>query len=230
MVAGKSTEFLEEHEPRSVWISRLSGRESIIIGLWGMAFSIAGIGLGVLHSWWVKSEFLWAFLGLMFGLSAVSGLLVFTFSKSLKESIAATPALSYRSDLRFGIFSGFGLGVGFGGIFGVMMTWAATAAWSLVENPVVTEFEAGFSIGPGFGIGATLGSGILLGIWARPSWRVRLSGAIMGVRDKKRFRPIQFLEMAREGQILRQVGSVYQFRHAELQDHLVSRVAATESV
>ncbi|MFF8945171.1 hypothetical protein ACF1A5_23395 [Streptomyces sp. NPDC014864] len=45
---------------------------------------------------------------------------------------------------------------------------------------------------------------------------------VLGVRRKLPFRLMAFLEQARDRQILRQVGSTYQFRHARLQERLVT--------
>ena len=74
-------------------------------------------------------------------------------------------------------------------------------------------------------IGAVIGVIALL-VFGLPSsevWLASLSFAQLAVRWHTPLRLVQFLEDARKRDVLRTVGSAYQFRHARLQDRLAQR-------
>ncbi|MFD5254724.1 NACHT domain-containing protein [Streptomyces bobili] len=96
----------------------------------------------------------------------------------------------------------FGLGVGF--------------AQGAVDGPVW-----GFLVGLGFGLEAAFGGGLAYGLsfttWGQWVALVRIWLPLTGQLP---WRLIAFLDDACERNVLRQAGAVYQFRHAQLQDHL----------
>jgi hypothetical protein len=88
---------------------------------------------------------------------------------------------------------------------------------------------SGLAAGLGFGPGAGLAAGIVAGLvaWLRIShaWPTRLAAAQLATRWHTPLRLMNFLDDARERNVLRTVGPVYQFRHARLQDRLAAAAA-----
>src|SRR4029078_1146378 len=73
--------------------------------------------------------------------------------------------------------------------------------------------------------GLWMAFGLLLGMTFPESWMATLASAQLAVTGRLRT-PVglmDFLEDARERNVLRTVGPVYQFRHARLQELLVAR-------
>jgi hypothetical protein len=56
---------------------------------------------------------------------------------------------------------------------------------------------------------------------------VKLTEIILAFEERSRVNFRRLLEDALDRQLLRQAGTVYQFRHAELQDHLAAMDAST---
>lgn len=193
---------------------------------------IFGFFMGLVHGL-VFGAMMGTRLGIAYGMGTAlwGGLiyivLVTLFSERSQVFVAETPARTYRFDRRFGLLSG----LIFGSLFGVGF---ALSRWVLLEHGFdertlfASWITLGFEIGDGLGEWITTGlaggfvAGLMVGHMPRPSWLVRVAGVIAGARFRCQFRPMQVLETALSRQILRQVGSVYQFRHAEFQDHLVS--------
>jgi len=96
----------------------------------------------------------------------------------------------------------FGLGVGF--------------VQGAVDGPVW-----GFLVGLAFGLEAAFGGGLAYGL-AFTTWGqwVALVRIWLPLTGQLPWRLIAFLDDACERNVLRQTGAVYQFRHAQLQDHL----------
>ena len=81
----------------------------------------------------------------------------------------------------------------------------------------------------GIALGLFCGVPIALGMTAARPWSAyRLAHAALAARGMLPWRLPAFLEDARRLGILRQVGAVYQFRHARLQDRLAAVVARHE--
>jgi hypothetical protein len=66
------------------------------------------------------------------------------------------------------------------------------------------------------------GIGVALGYTAWGQWLVFTRSGLVLARRLPRALP-SFLTDAHERGVLRQVGAIYQFRHARLQDHLADR-------
>jgi hypothetical protein len=132
--------------------------------------------------------------GLLFGLAI--GMLVL-WSTRIARSPSATPVVSYRSDRRtaviLALISGFGIGL-------------------------VVGLGAGPLSGVGLGVSAALIAWLALGQVPL----IKLTEVILGCHGHGRWRFLPLLEDARDRQILRQAGAVYQFRHAALQDRLAA--------
>jgi hypothetical protein len=114
-----------------------------------------------------------------------------------------SPATSWRRDQLFGLAVGLvlglsiGLGLGFG--FGHV---------------------AGIVRGLLFGALYGLGFGLVYGFSFPQTWTASLAFAQLAVAWRTPWRLLRFLEDARQRDVLRTVGPVYQFRHARLQDRL----------
>ena len=137
--------------------------------------------------------------GLMFGLVVV---LAAGLTELIEAGIRpADPRETWRNDPRAGLMFGLmaGLVVGLaGGLGGGLMF--------------------GLMFGPMVGLACVLAFGLAISqkwsttlVWLQ----LRRSGHVAAVRL------MPFLEDARERDVLRTAGAVYQFRHATLQDHLV---------
>jgi hypothetical protein len=123
------------------------------------------------------------------------------------EPIASSPSASaigsYRADLRTCTLGGLMTGIAGG---------------------VVAGFGAGLKFGPAFGLEAAvvfgLGSGLAVLIAVSRAPLVTLAQFLLVVQGKGLVRFMRLLEDAASRQVLRQAGTVYQFRHAELQERL----------
>jgi hypothetical protein len=69
--------------------------------------------------------------------------------------------------------------------------------------------------------------GVGSGLVSSVTWTVALTGAQLRRRDETPARLLWFLDDARKRQILRMVGSVYQFRHVRLQSRLAEARGTT---
>ena len=76
-----------------------------------------------------------------------------------------------------------------------------------------------------FGILYGIGFGLVWGLSYPRTWTVSLTFAQLALRWHTPVRLLRFLDDARERNVLRTVGPVYQFRHARLQDRLAADVA-----
>lgn len=115
------------------------------------------------------------------------------------ELPATTPAESYANEARFAI-GGAG-SILLSGVFVVLLTKSVPLAAGTAAAALF------FLAGPAFGI--------------------LLMDVLMPLRARTRVRLMPFLEEALKRQVLRQVGPIYQFRHASIQDYLV-RTGSTD--
>jgi WD40 repeat protein len=144
---------------------------------------------------------------------------------------------------------GLGVGVPAGIALGLNELWSvpvegATAAtprstylddrrarrWTTLFAGLLVGLTVGVAIGTRSGSSAAVFYGVTtgIGIWliancvfGRGS-RLRVAEIVLS-RSVRRLRFLPLLEDARQRQVLRQAGAVYQFRHAELQEHLARR-------
>ena len=71
--------------------------------------------------------------------------------------------------------------------------------------------------------------GLMNGLLSADTWPTCLTFAQLAMRWHTPVRLMRFLEDARERDVLRTVGPVYQFRHARLQDRLAEQASAPTS-
>ena len=114
-----------------------------------------------------------------------------------------TPPTSWRRDQAFGLavglVLGLGLGLGLGLALGLGVRHVAWLAAGLVDGVVF---------------------GLVWGLSFTMTWTASLAFAQLAMRWHTPARLLRFLDDARQRDILRTVGPVYQFRHARLQDRL----------
>lgn len=138
--------------------------------------------------------------GLVMGLAVGLGAL---WVIPIASSPSAGAASSYRVDLRSCIVSGLLTGLAGG---------------------LAAGLGAGLKFGPVFGLEAAiafgLGSGLTILLLASRAPSVKITELLLMLQGKGRVRFMHLLEQAVSRQVLRQAGTVYQFRHAELQDLL----------
>ncbi len=187
---------LQRSRPR--W-SRTTTPRTLLTGI--MAGVVLGLVFGLTHGLGFKPlpELV---LGLAFGLAV--GLLL-GLRQPPTEAISPLDAQSlWRRERRFGL----GLGVGLGLVVGL----TGGLADGLVFGP-----RAGLVFGFTGGLLAGLGSGLM----SSAAWTATLANVQLWRRGEAPARLLRFLEDARQRQILRTVGPVYQFRDARLQSRLV---------
>lgn len=192
----------------------------------------AGLGVGLL--WFVLFGYIgfdaWTVLGLAFALifGLLFGLTLWLLSDVWSRPIAAaldvTPWSVYRKDIRaglgsagiFAIMGGLPAGLLFVFVFGVgdLLEGDELGGWSYLLDMLLFGLFAGLVVGFVLGLigGLRNGAAALL-LCTQTAFALR----------GRPVRLIPLLESARERQVLRQAGAVYQFRHADLQDRLAAQ-------
>ena len=154
-------------------------------------------------------------LGLAIGL--LGGLvlgLIFVLMDALTDldnTGSPSPALSWLDDRRYGYLAGLVFGLMFGLLFGLLFGRLAGLG--------------GLVYGLLFG----LLFGLLAGLLYSKAWTTSLVAAQFARRWHTPANLMNFLDDARERNILRTVGPVYQFRHARLQDRLAAVTTEMET-
>ena len=108
--------------------------------------------------------------------------------------------------LGLGLSLGIGLGIGFAYAFGLGSTHKAGHVTGLV---LVLVWLLVF--------------GLVFGLVFPRTWTASLTFAQLAMRWHTPVRLLRFLDDARERDVLRTVGPIYQFRHARLQDRLAQQ-------
>jgi hypothetical protein len=118
-----------------------------------------------------------------------------------------SPRTSWRDDLKHGLMAGviFGLPLGLGCAL-------VTKLWFAFTLSLTGKIAFGLGVAFAFGLGAALH-------YSR-TWIASLAFLQLANRWQTPVRLMRFLDDARERNVLRTVGPVYQFRHALLQDRL----------
>jgi hypothetical protein len=157
-----------------------------------------GLGLGSLAAGKPGDRLiLWLVNGLLYGLA--TGLIRWAEVPAPGDG-ASTPASTWRADRNLTIWRVAVLGLMFG------------VAGGLASGPV-----NGLVVGLGLGLVTGLGGG------QHHAWWCSFQSAILGSRRELPRDLMGFLDEAHHLGLLRTVGPVYQFRHAEFQDHLAGR-------
>lgn len=172
-----------------------------LCGLFGLAIRI---GTG-------RTAALVAGVGIGVGLA---GALTAGLTRSADDVNPLTPRASWRRDQAFGLavglIFGLGLSLGIGLGVGLILALGLGGAGGHVAGLVST-------------IVWVLVFGLVFGLLFPRTWTVSLTFAQLAVRRHTPARLLRFLDDARQRDVLRTVGPVYQFRHARLQDRLAGR-------
>ena len=149
------------------------------------------------------------------------------------DTSSVVPASSWRNDLAFGLVVGLVVGLILGIVSGL-----ATASNAAGSAPVIFGNSLRVTFGPGpspleAGLGAGLGTGLAAGIafmlFSTRTWPAALAFMQLAIRWHTPPRLMRFLEDARQRNVLRIIGPVYQFRHARLQDRLAGQACRPAS-
>lgn len=137
------------------------------------------------------------------------------------KQIRFVPVLDGRYDLALALATGLAgalLGrLAFGRLGSMAYGLAAAAVGGLV-------FPRATSVAAGLAARAMFGLAVGLAIFLSRAWgSFALSLAWFAMRGRAPLRLMLFLNDAHQRGVLRQVGAVYQFRHARLHDHLTSK-------
>jgi hypothetical protein len=184
-------------------IRQALSRNTLWVGLvFGLVLGVAaGVGLGVAA-------------GLVAGLTAgLVGWLGFgrVGLEDLENTSSPSPVTSWRNNrsyaLALGVVAGVVAGVGLGLVAGL---GSGRVAGHVAEG--------------------ALGVGLAAGLSNSQVWLSSLAAAQLAMRWHTPMRLIRFLGDARERNVLRTVGPVYQFRHARLQDRLANASADCSAI
>jgi hypothetical protein len=138
--------------------------------------------------------------------------LVFMFSgPGADDASSVVPIKSWRNDLAFGLGTGLLVGV----VLGVVVPSG--------------DFGVGFGYQLGIGLAAGLAAGIVFTLFSTRTWPASLAFVQLAFQWHTPPRLMRFLEDARQRNVLRIIGPVYQFRHARLQDHLAGQAYRSAS-
>jgi hypothetical protein len=151
-------------------------------------------------------------VGLVFGLlgGLAAGLVVGLPDPDSTSS--PSPTLSRLDDRRYAFVVGLALALQNGLMVGL-------------TGRLVIGFEGGLVVGPAAALafaGAGLAFGLVAGTASSTVWHASLAAAQLARHWHTPLHLMRFLEDARERNVLRTVGPVYQFRHARLQDRLAA--------
>ena len=177
----------------------------------GPAFALAGALFGGVIFWLAVGFRSGLMVGLVAAIGAgLAGILADGLSQPAADDTSPlTPPASWRRDQAFGLVIGLILGVSIGLGLGLVLT---------------VRHLAGLLGGLVFGTLYGIGFGLVWGLTFPMTWTVSLSFAQLALRFRTPVRLLRFLDDARERNVLRTVGPVYQFRHARLQDRLAAAV------
>lgn len=131
-----------------------------------------------------------------------------------------TPTVSWRRDQAFGLAVGLMLSLGV--ILGVNLGLGLSFAFGLGGLHVQGQ-PAEHVTGVVLGLAWLLAFGLLFGLVAPQTWTVSLTFVQLAMRWRTPVRLLRFLDDARQRDVLRTAGPVYQFRHARLQDRLAQQ-------
>ena len=89
-----------------------------------------------------------------------------------------------------------------------------------LASGLVSGLAVGLAFGLAFGLAVGLAVGLAGGLTKGSVPKVGLTEYVLAVTGAGRVKFMKVLEDAHRRQVLRQAGAVYQFRHADLQEHL----------
>jgi hypothetical protein len=199
----------------------LLNRNSLILGpvyalIGGVVCAVFGLAIGL------RPGQIAAFAaGVGIGAGLAGALTAGLTRSAADDASPLTPRFSWRSDQAFGLAVGLmlGLGLSLGVALGLGLTYAFGV--EIMHTP-------GQLVGLVVVLVWLLVFGLVFGLVFPRTWTVALAFAQLAMRWHTPVRLLRFLDDARERDVLRTVGPVYQFRHARLQDRLAQQAVPNE--
>ena len=159
--------------------------------------------------------------GVGFGAGLAGALAAGLTRSAADDSSPLTPRVSWRRDQSFGLAVGLMLGLGLS--LGVALGLGFTYAFGIEITRTAGQLAGLIAV-----LVWLLVFGLVFGLVFPRTWTVALAFAQLAMRWHTPVRLLRFLDDARERDVLRTVGPVYQFRHARLQDRLAQQAVPTE--
>jgi hypothetical protein len=135
------------------------------------------------------------------------------------EPSVLSPMASWRGNRRCGLIAGVMMALMIG------LAISLVAAMGTSQSPIL-QFGHGprgwLGLGPWAALVAGPVIGLAIALVVPQTWAASLAFVQLAIRRRTPVHLMAFLEEARELKVLRIVGPAYQFRHANLQDHLAS--------
>jgi hypothetical protein len=202
----------------ALWLARSTGHRTALIRwrsvhLHPSAVFVVGLGFGYV-TLYGSGHFNRQGFALAFGLLGLGG-----FGLSLRFALGRlkhgpvsplTPFASWRQHR----VAALGTWLGLGSLVGGSLVGFAPGLWA------VLWFDLGNDGAVLISLGFALASGFSLGLIYPETWTTSLACTQLAIRWHTPIRLMRFLDDAREHNVLRTVGPIYQFRHARLQDRL----------
>ncbi len=154
--------------------------------------------------------------------AGLAGVLTAGLSRSAADDASPlTPRASWRRDQGFGLAVGLLLGLGLS--LGVALGIGFTHALGLGSAHTAGQVKGLVLL-----LVWLLVFGLVFGLLFPRTWTASLTFVQLAMRWHTPVRLLRFLDDARERDVLRTVGPVYQFRHARLQDRLAQQATPNE--
>jgi hypothetical protein len=193
----------EPEQPARRLHSLLDIKDAPLAGVAGLIFGLV-VGLAAGH-----------LAGLIVGsLVGIFGWLAFSLGRPVvDEDSPVDPITSWRRDHYHGMIFGLVVAVMFGSAYAISAVLVGGVSRGLVSASLVW-------------IPVALATGLSWGTIYSELWPCLLANLQLRMLGKGPLNMMRFLEDARNRQVLRTVGPIYQFRHARLQDRLASLAAS----
>jgi hypothetical protein len=162
--------------------------------------------------------------GFVYGLAAsLTGVLAVGLANAFEDpdnTSSLSPAISWRNDRRHAMAIGLLVGL----LVGLVVWLVVWLVYGLVSR-LVSRLVSAIVVGIASGIASGIAAGLMAGLGISHSWPAALAAAQLARRWHTPLHLMNFLDDARERNVLHTVGPVYQFRHARLQDRLAAAAA-----
>jgi tetratricopeptide (TPR) repeat protein len=178
-----------------------------------LGFGLAGAPQTLVPRWPRPSQFFWVLVAFWFPLVLLA-MILNLWATPIADSPSSTAVQTYRADRRTSIIYGLAYAIPVALLAGTAAATSTSQRHGSAAHIVVSCL--GWAILAGFA--TWLAAWLVAGQFPL----VKLSELVLMSRRRDRVHFMQLLKDALEKQVLRQVGPVYQFRHAVFQAHLAA--------